>query len=89
LVAPEDEPAGGEAPDRRVQRIDDASLAGDPGARLPAAGWAAATGLVALAAWVLGRRWHRWPAYLLALPVGAVTLFCCFEQVARLLPANI
>jgi len=69
--------------------LDDPSLAGDPTARGPAAGWGAATALIALGAWLVGQRWRRWPAYLLSLPLGAVTLFLCFEQIARLLPANI
>ena len=69
--------------------LDDPSLAGDPSARAPAASWAAVVGLVALAAWAVGRRWRRWPSYLVALPFGAAALFQCFEQVARLLPANI
>ena len=38
---------------------------------------------------LLGKRWRRWPSYLLGLPFGAFTLFLCFEQVARLLPSNI
>jgi sortase A len=69
--------------------LDDPSLAGDPAARGPAAAWGAATALVALGAWLVGQRWRRWPAYLLSLPLGAVTLFLCFEQIARLLPSNI
>lgn len=73
----------------RPEAIDDPSLAGDPSARGPAAAWGGATALVALAGWLLGRRWRRWPAYLLSAPVGVTTLFLCFEQVNRLLPANI
>jgi hypothetical protein len=44
---------------------------------------------VALVAWLVGRRWRPWPSYALALPLGGLALFQCFEQVARLFPANI
>ncbi len=84
-AAPEPEVPAAARPDA----IDDPSLAGDPAARVPAASWAAVTAAVALVAWAVGRRWRPWPSYLLALPFGAVALFRCFEQVARLLPANI
>ncbi len=87
------DPAGGVDDDPVVeqgpQSIDDPSLAGDPSARGPAAGWGAATGLIALGAWLLGDRWRRWPSYALALPFGAVTLFLSFEQISRLFPSNI
>jgi sortase A len=80
---------GGAAPSSGGATLDDPSLAGDPAARVPAAAWAGVTALVALAAWAIGQRWRRWPAYLLALPLGALALFQCFEQVARLFPANV
>ena len=80
---------GGAAPVAGSASLDDPSLAGDPSARGPAAARAGLAALVALVAWAVGRRWRRWPAYLLALPLGAVALFQCFEQVARLMPANV
>ncbi len=62
---------------------------GDPSARVPAVLW----GLLAAAVWLaisfVARTWRRWPAYLLGVPVFLVVLFVCFEQVARLFPANI
>jgi sortase A len=68
-----------------------AGLAADPGARLPAAAWAAACVLVALAVHLVARhrrRGPRWALYLAgAVPVG-LTLFVFFENVSRLLPAN-
>jgi sortase A len=39
-------------------------------------------------AWVVGRRWRRWPAYLIALPFFLVSLFFFFEEFSRLLPAS-
>jgi sortase A len=49
-------------------------------------------GLVCVAiwtgAWLLGKRWRRWPSYALALPFFLVALFFFFENFSRLLPAN-
>jgi sortase A len=49
-------------------------------------------GAVAFAVWLafhaLGRRWRRWPAYLLGAPVFAVALFVFFEAIAGTLPTN-
>ncbi len=84
-----DDPVLTEPPTEPVLALDDPSLAGDPTARRPATAWAGATALIALGAWFLGQRWRRWPSYLLGLPFGAVTLFLCFEQIARMLPSNI
>ena len=42
-----------------------------------------------LGTWYLARRWRRWPAYLLGTPVFLFLLFFFFENVSRLLPANI
>lgn len=104
-VAPDDPAIGGEpapppgagstevADDPVVEQaqasLDDPSLAGDPAARRPAAAWGLATAAIALGAWLLGKRWRRWPSYLLLLPFGGFTLFLCFEQIARMLPSNI
>ena len=39
-------------------------------------------------AWVLAKRWRKWPAYLIGLPFFLVALFYFFENFSRLLPAN-
>lgn len=44
--------------------------------------------LIWLLAWALGKRWRKWPAYLLGLPFFAVSLFFFFEEFSRLLPSN-
>jgi sortase A len=62
-------------------------LTNDPDALWPAVAWGAVALLVGLVAWFAGRRWRRWPAYLLAVPVFAVPLFLSFENIAKLLPA--
>lgn len=71
------------------RELEGAGLAGDPSARLPAALWGAAAAAVWLAITFVAHRWRRLPTYLLGLPVVLVVLFLCFENVARLFPANI
>ena len=44
--------------------------------------------LIWLLAWAVGRRWRKWPAYLLGLPFFLVALFFFFEEFSRLLPSN-
>lgn len=64
-------------------------LSGDPSARLPALLWGSVLALVLVAGMLLSRRWGRlrsWP--IAALPV-LVSTFLLFEQVNRLLPANL
>jgi sortase A len=39
-------------------------------------------------AWLIGKRWRKWPAYLIGLPFFLVALFYFFENFSRLLPAN-
>ena len=39
-------------------------------------------------AWFVGRRWRRWPTYLIGLPFFLVTLFFFFEEFSRLLPSD-
>jgi sortase A len=69
-----------------------AGLGGDRTARVPTALW----GLIVLglgtAIWAVARRWRgwrHWAVYLVSAPVMAVVLFLWFQQVNRLLPANI
>ena len=41
-----------------------------------------------LVAWLVGRRWRKWPGYLIGLPFFMVALFFFFEEFSRLLPSN-
>ena len=41
-----------------------------------------------IGAWQIGKRWRKWPAYLIGLPFFLVALFYFFENFSRLLPAN-
>jgi sortase A len=69
--------------------LEGAALTGDPSARVPAALWGTLAAAIWLAITYAARRWRRWPAYLLGVPVVFVVLFAFFENVARLFPANI
>jgi len=61
----------------------------DSSAWLPTILWGVAVALVAFGFWMLGRRWKRWPAYLLAVVPFLFLLYFFYENVARLLPPNI
>lgn len=41
-----------------------------------------------IAAWLIGKRWRKWPAYFIGLPFFLVALFYFFENFSRLLPSN-
>jgi sortase A len=66
--------------------LDDIDGAGAPA--LPAILLGGLCAFVWLLAWVLGRKWRRWPAYALGLPFFMVALFYFFEEFSRLLPSN-
>ena len=64
-------------------------LSGKQTAKAPAVEWGILAALVFFGTWYVARRWRRWPAYLMGAPVFLFVLFFFFENVARLLPANI
>jgi sortase A len=66
----------------------DAGLGGERASAVPAVLTGLACALIWVAAWLLGKLWRKWPAYLLGLPVFLVVLFFFFENFSRLLPAN-
>ena len=66
--------------------LDDIDGAGKPA--WPAVVLGVACALIWFGAWLLGRGWRRWPAYLIGLPIFMVTLFFFFEEFSRLLPSN-
>ncbi|MCU1483353.1 MAG: sortase family protein LPXTG-site transpeptidase [Actinomycetia bacterium] len=78
-----------EDPSAPVRAFEEPSLSGDRSAAGPTVLWALVCILVALATWFAARRWKRWPAYLAGGVVFLVVLFVFFENVSRLLPANI
>ena len=66
-----------------------AGLSGKQAAKAPAIQWGIIAALVFFATWYFARRWRRWPAYVIGTPIFLFVLFFFFENVARLLPANI
>ena len=72
----------------RALRTIDAGLGGERASAWPAIMLGVACALIWIAAWLLGRLWRKWPAYLVCLPVFLVVLFFFFENFSRLLPAN-
>jgi sortase A len=66
----------------------DAGLGGERASAWPAIMLGVACALIWIAAWLLGKLWRTWPAYLVGLPVFLVVLFFFFENFSRLLPAN-
>lgn len=70
-----------------VQR---AGLSGAGAANRPAIAWAIIAASIWLAAWAVGH-WtgRRWTSYIVGTPIFLIALFLFFENVARLLPANV
>jgi len=71
-----------------LEAAEDEGLSGHNAANGPAVTWGAAAAAVWLLTWLAGRRWRRWPAYLVGTPVFLVVLFVFFENFSRLLPSN-
>src|ERR671919_25064 len=66
----------------------DGGLSGERAPAWPAIALGFACACIWLAAWLLGKLWQAWPAYLLCLPLFLLMLFFFFENFSRLLPAN-
>ena len=66
----------------------DGGLSGKRAAVWPAIALGVACGFIWIAAWLLGKLWRKWPAYLLCLPLFLMMLFFFFENFSRVLPAN-
>jgi sortase A len=89
-LAPEEEPLprptrSEEAPPPTTT-LDD--IDGESASDWPAIFYALLCAAIWLVAWLVGRRWRKWPAYLIALPFFMVALFFFFEEFSRLLPTN-
>ena len=76
-------------PRPRAGLAGEAGLSGKRRTIAPTVQWACIAAAVALAGYMLGRLWRKWPAYLIATPVFLVVLFVFFENISRILPANI
>ena len=64
-------------------------LSGKQAAKAPAIEWGLLCAIVFFGTWYVARRWRRWPAYLIGAPIFLFLLFFFYENIARLLPANI
>jgi sortase A len=79
-------------PIRDLPSIDDAaaiSLSGKGESTIPAIAWGFVCAVIWLGAYLVGRGWRKWAAYLLATPLFLVALFIFFENFARFVPANV
>jgi sortase A len=76
-------------PPPSVPAVKTAGLSGASSDDGPAILWGVLAGLIWLAAWAVGQQWRKWPAYFIATPFFLVVLFIFFENVSRLLPANV
>jgi sortase A len=81
------ETSGGNGDELSAATID-GGLSGERTAIWPAIALGVACALVWIAAWLLGKLWSKWPAYLLCLPLFLLMLFFFFENFSRVLPAN-
>lgn len=75
-----------DAPPPAPLALDDIDGEGEPAWPAVALGLLGAA--IWLVAWLVGRRWRRWPAYLVGLPFFMVALFFFFEEFSRLLPSS-
>jgi sortase A len=66
----------------------DAGIDGVRADKLPAVLWGVGAAAIWIAAWLLGRRWRKWPSYAIGLLPFLVVLYFFFENFARLLPSN-
>ena len=83
------EPPAQREPPASVLTAERAGLSGGVAAKGPAVVWGAAAAFVGLAAQLMARRGRRWLVYAVSAPVFLVVLFQFYENVARLLPANV
>lgn len=88
VVPPGSEPDAGDDGEPSSGDTIDAGLGGERATAWPAVMLGVACALIWVAAWLLGKLWRKWPAYIVGLPVFLVVLFFFFENFSRLLPAN-
>jgi sortase A len=64
------------------------NIDGESHGKTPAVLWGVVCALIWLLAWLVGRRWRKWPSYLIGFPFFMVALYFFFEEFSRLLPSN-
>jgi sortase A len=80
-------PPTGESASSVGQTSEAALFSGDGNAKWPALAFGLAFLGVWLVAWLIGRRWKRWPVYLIAAPGLIVLLWFCFYFTDHWLPS--
>jgi sortase A len=66
-----------------------AGLSGKAASKTPAVAWGALAAAIWIGGWFFGRAWRRWPAYAVTAIPFLLVLFVFYENVSRLLPANV
>lgn len=66
-----------------------AGLSGERANKVPAILWGTLAAAIWLGTWLIGRFWRRWPSYAIGVVPFLLALYVFFENVARLLPANV
>lgn len=62
-------------------------LNGDSAAIVPSVTWGIAAAFIWLAAWFVGKRWQKWPAYVLGIVPFALTLWLAFVHIDQAIPS--
>ncbi|MEA3020402.1 MAG: sortase, partial [Actinomycetota bacterium] len=81
--------SGVSPPPTTPPKLEQPGLSGDPTARWPTLWWGLLATTIGILTYLASRRWRAFWAYLAGTPVFLVVLFIFFENVSRLLPANI
>jgi sortase A len=89
MLAPEEKafPRPARADDTPPPKVLD-SIDGEGHDKTPAIFWGLLCAVIWLAAWLVGRKWRKWPSYVIGFPFFMVSLFFFFEEFSRLLPSN-
>ena len=78
------------APAPPAEKADlDAGLSGAGTANGPAIAWGLLAAVTWAVTWWVGHWWRRWPTYIVGTGLFLVALYVFFENVSRLLPANV
>ena len=86
--APADTTPAGAAPTPTRSSLA-SGLSGHAASKTPAVVWGLVAAAIWFGGWLFGRAWRRWPAYAVTALPFLVVLFVFYENVARLLPANV
>jgi sortase A len=91
LLAPDQQPlpfVASAAPDRPAPPTTLDDIDGERHTIVPTVLLALLCAAIWLLAWLIGRRWRKWPSLALGFPFFMVALFFFFEEFSRLLPSS-